>query len=123
MLSDSSSKNTHTKNIIMRIDALTDSPQKLVDAINKAIKDGDLKTWKRVENNKQETLYSHTPEQWAEKAMLKPKVHSDKATFLIAWWSKNDEPTLEVKGYVLGRFTEVLMVHFTSYFTKLETSS
>jgi hypothetical protein len=40
----------------MKIDALTNNPQQLVDAINKAIKDGGLKTWKRVENDNKETL-------------------------------------------------------------------
>lgn len=106
----------------MDIDALTNSPQQLVDAINKAIKDGNLKTWERVENDKNETLYSHTPEQWSEKAMLKPSVYKDKTTFKISWWSKNGEPTTDVKGYILGRFTEILMAHFRKYFTKLEIS-
>ena len=111
-----------SKIIIMKIDALTNTPQQIVDAINKAIKDGDLKTWKRVENDKKETLYSHTPEQWDEKAMVKPNVHKDRTTFTITWWSKNEEPSLEVKGYILGRFTEILLVHFQAYFTKLETT-
>ena len=106
----------------MKIDALTDNPQQLVNAINKAIKVGDLKTWKRVENDKNETLYSHTPEQWAEKAMPKPYIYKDRTTFKITWWSKNDEPTNEVKGYIVGRFTEILLVHFRNYFTKLETT-
>ena len=32
----------------MKIEAITDSPQLLINAINKAIKDGDLKTWKII---------------------------------------------------------------------------
>ncbi|MHA4875210.1 hypothetical protein, partial [Enterococcus faecium] len=64
----------------------------------------------------------HTPEQWAEKAMLKPYIYKDRTTLKIIWWSKNDEPTMEVKGYIVGRFTEVLLVHFRNYFTKLETT-
>ena len=105
----------------MKIEAMTDSPQLLVNAINKAIKDGDLKTWKKLVNDKDEILYSHTPEQWNEKAMPKPYIHKDKVKFIMSWWNKNDEPTEEVKGYILGRFTEALMVHFRKYFTSLQT--
>lgn len=107
----------------MKIDAITNNPQSLIDAINKAIKDGDLKTWEKVENKNKETLYSHTPEQWAENAMLKPYINKDRTTFKITWWSKNEEPAFEVKGYIVGRFTEILMVHFRNYFTKLETTA
>ena len=67
----------------MKIDALTNTLQQLVDAINKAIEDGDLKTWKKLENDKNETLYSHAPEQWAEKAMVKPYVYKDRTSFKI----------------------------------------
>ena len=105
----------------MRIEAMTDSPQLLLNAINKAIKDDDLKTWKKLVNNKNEDLYTHTPTQWNEKAMPKPYIHKDKIKFVISWWSKDGEPTEEVKGYILGRFTEVLMVHFRNYFTHLQT--
>lgn len=105
----------------MKIEAISDSPQLLIDAINKAIEDGDLITWKKVLNDKNEILYSHIPEQWNEKAMPKPQLHQKMVAFKILWWSKNDEPTEEVKGYIVGRFTEVLMVHFRNYFTMLQT--
>lgn len=104
----------------MRIDAITNEPQQLVNAINKAIKEGDLKTWSKLVINKDETLYSHIPEQWNEKAMPKPHIHNDKVRFSMAWWNKNEEPTEATKGYVLGRFVEILMVHFRDRFAHLE---
>jgi hypothetical protein len=110
-------------NNYMKIEALTDNPQQLIAAIEKALKEGDLKTWKRVANSSGETLYTHTPEQWVDKVLLKPSALRDRARFTINWWSNRDEPTVEIKGYVIGRFTEVLMVHFRNYFSKLETSS
>jgi hypothetical protein len=105
----------------MRIEAITDEPQKLVNAINKAIKDGDLKTWTKLVSNNDKTLYSHTPEQWNEKAMPIVDIHEDKVKFSMTWWTENEEPTEATKGYILGRFTEVLMVHFKNHFTHLET--
>ena len=105
----------------MRIEAITEEPQKLINAINKAIKDEDLKTWTKIVDKKDEILYSHLPQQWNEKAMLKPNIQKDKVRFSMVWWDKNEQPTDETKGYILGRFTEVLMVHFKNYFTHLQT--
>jgi hypothetical protein len=105
----------------MRIEAITDEPQKLVNAINKAIEDGDLKTWTKLVSNNDETLYSHTPEQWNEKAMPIVHIHEDKVKFIMTWWTNNEEPPEATKGYILGRFTEVLLVHFKNHFTHLET--
>jgi len=106
----------------MRIKAVTDKPQSLINAINKAIKDEELKTWKIVLNDKSETLYSHTPEQWNEKAMLKPIADLDSITFNIVWWKKVGEPDEAIKGYIVGRFVEILMVHFRSHFEHLVVS-
>jgi hypothetical protein len=105
----------------MQIDAITTTPQQLINAINKALTDGDLRTWKKVQNSNNETLYTHTPEQWVEKALIKPTAQKDRALFKIKWWDIKEEPSIEIKGYYIGRFTEILMVHFRNYFTKLET--
>ena len=105
----------------MKINAITKEPQQLVNAIDKAIKDEVIKTWGIVVNDKKETLYTHIPEQWNETAMLKPNIYKDKVSFVVAWWKKNDEPDEETKGYILGRFTELLMVHVKDYFELLET--
>ncbi len=75
-----------------------------------------------VENTKGETLYNHTPEQWVDKALVKPQVKTDRVIFSINWWSTVGEPTIEIKGYITGWFTEILLVHFRNYFTMLEAS-
>lgn len=86
----------------------------------KKIEDNELKTWEILKNDKDEVLYSHIHEQWKEKAMPKPKILNDKIEFEINWWSKNVEPDEATKGYITGRFVEILMVHFRNQFTKLE---
>jgi hypothetical protein len=45
--------------------------------------------------------------------MPKPYIYKDRATFKIKWQSKNDEPTIEEKGYIVGLFIEILLVHFS----------
>lgn len=107
----------------MQIDAYTNNPQELVNAIAYAIENDVLKTWTIVKNKKGETLYSHTPDQWAETAMPKPNVKTNRVTFYLTWWKKRGEPTHETKGYIAGRFTEMLLVHFAPNFSKLETTS
>lgn len=103
----------------MQIKAITDKPQQLITAIEKAIKDGDLKTWKKIATPKGEILYSHTPAQWDEKAMFKVSVEDEYVSFDIVWWEKAGEPDDATKGYITGRFTEVLIVHFRIRFNRL----
>jgi len=105
----------------MRIEAITKNPAQLQNAIDKAFKDNDLKTWSVKTNTKNEKLYTHTG-QWEDRALIKPAVLNDKMIFTINWWD-GKEPDEATKGYYLGRFTEVLLVHFKNYFTHLETHS
>lgn len=104
----------------MIIKAYTKIPQQLINSIDKKIKDNDLKTWDIVKNGKDEILYSHTPDQWKEVAMPKPYIESDHVCFKISWWNKKGPPDETTKGYITGRFIEILMVHFREYFTHLE---
>jgi hypothetical protein len=104
----------------MKIIAYTSNPITLKNAIDKKITDKELKTWEIVTNNKKENLYSHMREQWKEKAMSKPYIYKDRVEFNIRWWKKNEEPNDETKGYIVGRFVEILMVHFKDKFTYLE---
>ena len=52
--------------------------------------------------------------------MPKPQVFDDRVEFQISWWNKTGEPDEAIKGYITGRFIEILMVHFRDQFTKLE---
>jgi len=107
-------------NCIMKIIAYSDNPILLKNAIDKKIVDKELKTWKIVKNDINEVLYSHIPEQWNEKVMPKPFVYDNCVKFKMSWWSKNAEPDKASKGYITGRFTEILLVHFREQFTYIE---
>lgn len=103
----------------MKIIAFTDNPSVLISLINKKISDKELKTWEIVKSSKDDVLYSHIPEQWKEKAMPKPVIYNGKVEFIMRWWN-DDEPDEATKGYILGRFVELLMVHFNDKFSYLE---
>ena len=104
----------------MKIIAFTDQSTVLKNAIDKKINANELETWEIVKNNKNEVLYSHSPEQWKERAMLKPNIYDNRIEFVITWWTQNEEPDEATKGYILGRFVEILVVHFRRKFTHLE---
>ncbi len=107
-------------NYIMKIIAYTDNPTGLKNAIDEKIIDNELKTWEIVKNIKKEVLYNHNREQWNEKAMPKPYIYNNRIEFIIKWWNKNEEPDEAIKGYIIGRFIEILMVHFREKFIYLK---
>lgn len=62
----------------MRIDAITNNPSQLIQAIQKSIKEGTLKTWLAKEDDKKRILYTHVPEQWVDKALIEPSAGTSK---------------------------------------------
>jgi hypothetical protein len=104
----------------MQIKAFTTSSTQMVTAIDKAMNDGGLKTWKIVKAYKGEILYTHTPEQWNEKALIARETNQDSVVFTIIVWQGKPEPSVNEEGYYFGRFTEIFLVHFRNYFSKLE---
>lgn len=104
----------------MKIEALTASPDQLVAAIDKVMAEGGLETWKIVKSQHHAIFYTHTPDQWNEKALISRLVGQDRVVFAITFWKGLAQPTMADKGVYFGRFTEVLLVHFRDYFSKLE---
>lgn len=104
----------------MRIRVICDDSTSLLNKIVKKISGKELETWEIKRNDKSEILFSHIPEQWKEKAMPKPYIKQNSLDFVISWWSKNAEPEKRIQGYILGRFIEILMVHFRKDFKNIE---
>jgi hypothetical protein len=104
----------------MQIIIYTKDDDALFKAINAKIRKGELKTWEIKLNKDKEVLYNHTPDQWSEKVLLQPKDHTNGLKIVTTYWSKNPAPDEATKGYIIGRFVEILMVHFREHFSKLE---
>lgn len=98
----------------------TKSPESLYKAINSKIINDELKTWEIKEDSEGKVLYNHSPHQWTDRVLLKPINCTFGLQLEINWWSNQQEPDDATKGYILGRFTEILMVHFRKYFEKIE---
>lgn len=104
----------------MKIIAHTKNKQELYKSINSKINNDELKTWEIKEDSEGNFLYNHSPLQWTDKVLLKPTGHQNGLQFDVKWWKNNQEPDEATKGYIIGRFTEILMVHFRNLFELIE---
>lgn len=103
----------------MKIIVHTKTPRKLVDRINNKITKNEIRTWE-IKDTTTGFVYNHTPEQWNDKALIKPDIHDNNLLLEIVWWESVYEPGDDIKGYIIGRFTELLMVHCSDSFDYLE---
>lgn len=110
----------------MKIVAKTNSSSALLGVINtkmnkrgNVLQDGQLKTWEIVLSTDNDILYNHTPEQWSLKAVIHPVATASGVEFRVDWPIEKDVPNEETQGYYLGRFVEILMVHFKYEFEYL----
>ena len=96
----------------MALTIKTDNPMGLLTAIKKAIDVNTIVTW-AYDND---VDFTHTPEQWVNKALLRPKVETGELKFLIIA-PKDTNLTKVVSGIYHGRFIEMLTSHFETKFS------
>lgn len=91
----------------------------------KAYKDPQGKgidTWK-IQKSKDEELLVHTPDQWENVGCLSltPNDENDEIKVNFHYWM--NYPTKDRNGdedkYLLGRFTELMLVHFERQYTSI----
>lgn len=106
----------------MKIKIITAQPKALQDALKKKMDDQELRTWRVDSSNTNPILFNHTPEQWLDQVLLKPTINLNYGYLLIEinHWAHIGEPDEKKAGYVLGRFLEILIVHFQKYYDKIE---
>ena len=91
----------------------TNNPQKLLDEFKKAIKEDRVLTWSFDEDGD----FTHTPEQWTNKAWLRPVIGEDQLELYILK-PKSTDITSEIYAVYHGRFMESILVHCDQFFTK-----
>ncbi|WP_294287564.1 hypothetical protein [uncultured Chryseobacterium sp.] len=106
-------------NIIIYSDNISNLNSKLAHKI-----DNDLKTWTAKSATDNSTLYYHTTksEQWENDLYLKPFIDKDKGTLTFKITKINGIPLKFASefGYLIGRFTQILIVHLSDYYSKIE---
>ncbi len=96
----------------MAIIVKTNDPSGLLKAIYKAIDDNKVETW-AYDTDKD---FTHVPDQWRNKAWLRPKVYTGELRFGILG-QKNVQMSKTIYGVYHGRFIEMLLTHFDTDFT------
>lgn len=89
---------------------------KKVDANGKGIT-----TWQCVETDGSEKVLAHTIDQWAEKGCiaLKQVPGTNELQVKFHYWDSCEDRNSEDDKIMLGRFTELLLVHFSYYVDKI----
>jgi len=99
----------------MKITIPTTAGTALKKAIFDAVEDETLRTWEvRTDNNNVEFL-THKPEQWYDRTLLRFTVKKDVLLIDTTFWKSKGADKVS-DGYFIGRFTEVLLVHFSDDF-------
>ena len=96
----------------------TNNPTGLLTAIKKAIDAKSIETWSYDGDGD----FTHTPDQWKNKAWLRPKVYQGELRFGIL--GRNDVALSKLIYAVYhGRFSEMLLNHFDNDFTKVRATA
>jgi len=96
----------------MALSVKTDNPSGLLSSIKKAIDDNVVVTWSYDKDGD----FTHTPDQWRNKAWLRPKTETGELRFVIIE-PKDTKTTKMVSGIYHGRFIEMLTSHFDTKFS------
>lgn len=91
----------------MAVTAFTKTPQTLLNSIKAAIREKKVETWTLDKDGD----FTHSPEQWKNKAWLTPRVEEGKLVFWILG-TKTSKMSSTVYAVYHGRFIEMLLAHF-----------
>jgi hypothetical protein len=98
----------------MAIHFKTETPKKLLAAYKKAIDDGHIKTW----SYDGEGDFTHTADQWINRAWLRPKISEGKELVLYILAPKETTLSSEIYAIYHGRFIESMLRHCDSVFAQ-----
>ena len=107
------------------ISVFTKQGVSLMHAIRKAIEEKKVQTW-RFDANNEFLTHDTASKQWDGKAWLKPEIKADALLFGICYSYKDGKKLpfpREIYAIFHGRFIEMLLEHFPTYFDKVVATS
>jgi hypothetical protein len=96
----------------MAINFETPTPNKLLAAFKKDIDDGKVVTWSYDSDGD----FTHTPDQWKNRAWLRPVVYQGQLTMNFIGSNKEVTPSVVYSVYH-GRFIESMLTHCDKLFS------
>src|SRR6185312_8407006 len=101
----------------MALIILTQTPKKLLAAINQGITDNSIRTWCVRDNG---FAHDTSDGQWIDQARLFPSVIENTALVMKIVGPPKGKLLREVYAIYLGRFSEMLLAHFDTLFTNIQ---
>jgi hypothetical protein len=98
----------------MAIRAYCDAPSDLLDAMRREMRSRSIETW----NVDDDGDFTHTPEQWKNRAWFHAIVKEDHLLLNIIG-RKSEVMSKSIYGVYHGRFVEMLLTHFDSSFRRV----
>jgi hypothetical protein len=105
----------------MKIIIPTQTGESFKNKIFKYVEDENLKTWLIRKDSDGNKFLTHKPDQWYDLALIGFSIKQNQLEVYLNWW-KGKEPNEDVKGYYIGRFVEILLVHFKNDFINFTIS-
>lgn len=108
----------------MQIIIHTDDAKKLNSTILNIVNE-KLETWEARKDMKKYNIYYHSTKskQWENELFIKPYINHDTNDKIYFRVTEIDGEILEFEdkfGYLMGRFIEILIVHFSDEYNKIE---
>jgi hypothetical protein len=104
----------------MAIVVFTDTPQKLLDDLRRAIENATIETWERTPVGN--LTLTAMRGRWKNKAWLRPSIEKNKVRFNIIR-PKGGSVSKEVYAVYHGRFSQMLLMHFDSSISRIQLSA
>lgn len=81
-----------------------------------------IATWQCIETDKGDRVLVHTTDQWAEKGCIVLNQEDIRNVLHVRfhYWDSFEDRTNDDDKIMLGRFTELILVHFSYYIDKIE---
>lgn len=103
----------------MAVIVSTSDPQGLLAAIKKNINQNVVATWSYDTDGD----FTHTAEQWKNKAWLRPRVEDDGRLVMNILTPRSATLSTTIYAIYHGRFIEMLLAHFDGKFTRASATA
>jgi len=102
----------------MAVRVFCNDPSGLLRKVKASIRDGAIDTWS-VDSDGD---FTHTPEQWKNRAWFRPAIFDDKLVFNILG-PRSTPISKTVYGVYHGRLIEMLVTHFDDQFSRASATA
>ena len=110
-------------NYIIKTPSATKLKKEIIDCVSSKVDANGkgIATWQCVETDASEKVLVHTTDQWAEKGciVIKNDISRNELQVRFHYWDSCAERDNADDKYMFGRFTELLLVHFSYFVDKI----